>query len=397
MNQIRAWLVAGVALAAGTAVGIGSAVLEATLRPWQVGDFSPTADRVTGPMPRAQAAETTHVFGTMSVGAEGSHAFTIRNTGEAPLVLSRGATSCTCTVSDFETAGGTGGATGEKTIPPGGDTTVKVTWRGKGPGGPFRQQATILTNDPLRPEIAFVIEGTVVPSWKAVPDFVAFPKISSAAGDTATATIFTYGTEPPTVDSLEIAAGTAGEFFALSSAPLAAAAIAAEPGATGGFLLTVTVRPGAPLGSLRESARLIFRIPEKITADLPIEGTVVGDISFAGRGWDPVRQWLSLGSVSSRIGMKTTLFLTARGPRRDAVKPVVREVVPPAVAVTMGEPETVGEGGVIRIPLHIVIPPGSPQSFHLGSEQAPAGRIVLDTGLPDSPPLTIPVSLVIGP
>lgn len=397
MNQIPAWVVAAVALTAGAAVGVGSAVLEATMRPWQVGDFSPAAPRAAGPTPHAEAPETTHVFGTMGVGAEGAHAFTVRNTGAAALVLSRGATSCTCTVSDFETADGEGGGTGEKTIPPGADATVKVRWRGKGQGGPFRQQATILTNDPLRPEIAFVIEGTVVPSWKAVPDVVTFPKLSSATGDRATVAVFTYGTEPALVDSLAIPDETAREFISLSSTPLAAADIAAEPGATGGFLLTVTVRPGAPLGSLRQAARLVFRIPEEITADLPIEGTVVGDISFAGRGWDAARQRLVLGTVSSRLGMKTTLFLTARGPQRRAVKPVVREVVPKAVAVTVGKAEAVGDGGVVRIPLDIVIPPGSPQAYHLGSEQAPAGRLVLDTGLPDSHPVTIPVSLVIGP
>lgn len=397
MKRIGAWLVAGVALAAGAAVGVGSAVLEATLRPWQIGDFSPSDPRPRGPTPRAEAAETTHNFGTVSVGAEGSHAFRIRNTGAAPLVLSRGATSCTCTVSDFETTDGEEGSTGAKTIPPDGDTTVKVTWRGKGPGGPFRQQATILTNDPLRPEIGFVIEGTVVPTWKALPDFVAFPKLSTSAGDTATVKIFTSGEKAPEIDSLEIAREDVRPFFTVSSTPLTAADISAEPGATGGFLVTVTVRPGLPLGSLREAVRLVFRMPETITVELPVEGSVVGDISFAGRGWDADRQGLVLGTVSSRTGLKTTLFLTARGPRRDAVKPTVREVVPGSLDVTVGQGERVGDGGVIRIPLEIVIPPGSPQAFHLGSEQAPAGRIVLDTGRPDSPPLTIPVSIVIGP
>lgn len=397
MNQIRVWMVAVAALAAGAAVGIGSALLEATMRPWQIGDFSPAAPRARGPAPRADAPATTHAFGTMGVGAEGTHAFTIRNAGAATLVLSRGATSCTCTVSDFDTAGREGESPGQKIIQPGDEATVKVTWRGKGPGGPFRQQATILTNDPLRPEIAFVIEGLVVPSWKAVPDFVSFPKLSATAGDTATVKIFTYGTQPPAIDSLEIANEDSRKIFSLSSTPLSATDISTEPGATGGFLLTVAVRPGAPLGSLRETARLVFRIPEAITADLPIEGTVAGDISFAGRGWDAARQWLVLGTVSSRTGMKTTLFLTARGPRRDAVKPVVREVIPKSLMVTVGKGEAVGDGGVIRIPLDIAIPPGSPQAYHLGSEQAPAGQIVLDTGLPDSPSLTIPVSLAIGP
>jgi hypothetical protein len=397
MNDIRAGIVAAVAAAAGVAVGIGSAALEAEFRPWRVGDFSPAAPTPVGPTPQVEAPETRHGFGVVGIGAEGSHAFTIRNRGAAPLVLSRGATSCTCTVSDFDVGDGGTDATGRKTVAPGGETTVNVTWRGKGPGGPFRQQATILTNDPRRPEIAFVVEGTVVPTWKAVPEVVVFPKVSAATGGTATVKVFTFGSAPPTVVSLSIANGTARDLVSLTSAPIDAGDIDAEPGATGGFLLTVTLRPGAPLGRLRETAQMVFRIPEEIAADLPIEGSVAGDIALAGRGWDARRQCLSLGTVSSRLGIKTTLFLTTRGPHRDAVKPVVRDILPQGMTVTVGSAEAVGDGGVFRIPLEFVIPPGSPQANHLGSDQAPIGRVVLDTGLPDAEPFTIPVSVVIGP
>ena len=51
----------------------------------------------------------------------------------------------------------------------------------------------------------------------------------------------------------------------------------------------------------------------------------------------------------------------------------------------------------MRFPLTITVPPGSPPANHLGSSQAPAGRIVLDTGHPESPTMTIPVSIAIGP
>jgi len=400
MERIRAWAVAIVALLAGSAIGVSSAALEATMRPWRVGGFSPTAGRNDATSPRAEADETTHSFGTIGAGAEGEHLFTIRNAGTAPLVLSRGATSCTCTVSGFEpgdSAHDGEAASAEKTVPPGAATSIRVTWRGKGPGGPFRQQATILTNDPRRPEIAFVVEGTVTPTWKAVPDMVTLPKLSAETGDTATVRVFTYGSQPPEIVTLDLEDESKRRFFRLESAPLAAADIAGETGATGGFRLTVAVAPGLPIGSLRETVRMVVRIPEEITAEVPVEGSVTGDLSFAGREWDSSRQFLFLGTVSSRIGMKTTLFLTARGSRREQVKPVVLDVVPPALAVTVGAGEPIGTGAVVRIPLEIAVPPGSLPANHLGSEQAPAGRIVLDTGLPDAVPLTIPVRVVIGP
>jgi hypothetical protein len=393
--------VAGVALVAGVAIGAGSAVLEATLRPWRVGDFLAVDRPSDAPAPQADVPETTHHFGSVGSGEKGQHAFVIHNRGVAPLVLTRGATSCTCTVSDLgpstESGDGASEAAAEKTVPPGGETTVSIQWTGKGSGGPFRQQATVVTNDPRRPEIAFVIEGTVVPTWKAVPDLVTLPKLSTKSDAVATTTIFTYGDEPPHVDSLAAIDDRTKEFFTISSTPLSETERAREPEATGGFAVTVAVKPGLPIGPLRQTVRMVFRIPEEITAEIPIEGSVAGDISFTGQKWDATRQRLVLGQVSSRTGLNTTFFITARGPNRELVRPVISDVVPSSLVVEVGAAEPIGTGAVLRIPLTVTIPPGSPTANHLGSEQAPSGRIVLTTGLPDSPTVSLPVSVVIGP
>ena len=77
--------------------------------------------------------------------------------------------------------------------------------------------------------------------------------------------------------------------------------------------------------------------------------------------------------------------------------PVVREVVPESLRVVIGEGKEVGSGAVIRFPLLITIPSGSPPANHLCSPQAPAGKIVLETGHPDTPILTIPVCVTIDP
>lgn len=389
MRAISAWSVAGAALVAGLSVGLGTAALEASLRPWRIGDFS-SSTGITEAAPQADVPETHHHFGTVGAGAKGDYTFAVRNMGTVPLVLSRGSTSCTCTVSDI-------GPDHRKTVPPGDSTTVSIQWTGKGQGGPFRQQATVLTNDPRRPEIAFVIEGTVVPTWKAVPDMLALPKLSTQSSAQTTTVIFTYGDEPPKVESLEAVDDRTKEFFTLASTPLDADTVARETGATGGFVLEVGVKPGLPIGPLRQTVRAVIRIPEEITAEIPIEGAVAGDISFAGPAWDAARQRLMLGQISSRTGLKTKLFITARGPNRDLVRPVVHDRVPPSLDVLVGAPERIGIGTVIRIPIDVSIPPGSPPVNHLGSEQAPAGRIVLETGLPDSPTVSLPVSVVIGP
>ena len=395
MRLPNAWIVAGVAAFLGAAVGGGIATLEAASRPWRAGDIVATSPRPVGPAAQVEVPETQFAFGTVGVGAKGFHEVVIRNIGSAPLELTKGATSCTCTVSDFEES--EGGSKDAKIVRPGESTKLKVQWRGKGDGGPFRQQASVLTNDPAQPQIAFVVEGTVVPTYKATPNAITLPKLSTSASEKATITFLTFGTEPPSIDSLSLTEENTAGFYALDSAPLGPEELAAETGATGGFRVTVDIRPGLPIGPLRQAIKVVFRSPDEIVAEIPVEGSVSGDLVLAGSAWDSSREALLLGTVSSRSGSQTNLFLTAKGQHRAEVRPVVREVTPDALRVVVGEGKPVGSGNVIRIPLSISIPPGSPPSNHNCSTQAPAGKIVLDTGHPDSPTLTIPVCLTIAP
>jgi len=395
MRLPNAWFVAAVAGCLGIAVGGAVSVLEAASRPWRAGDERPAVAAPAGPSPVAETPETTHAFGTVTVGGRGSHEFVIRNAGDAPLELTKGATSCSCTVSDFEES--EGGSANVKVVPPGETVKLKVAWRGKGEG-PFRQQAGVVTNDRKRPQISFEVVGSVLPgSFRVVPPTIALPKLSTGTGSKATATVFTFGTEPPTVTSLTATDEKTAQFYSLSTAPLAPADLASVTGATGGLLVTADIRPGIPIGQLRQTVRLVLAIPEETVVEIPIEGSVSGDLALAGRAWDSSQDVLKLGPVSSREGLRTTLFLTAKGPHRAEVKPVVRLAVPDSLQVVVEEGKPVGSGNVIRFQLSITIPPGSEPANHIGTTQAPSGKIVLDTGHPDVPTLTIPVSVAIGP
>ncbi|MFM9024043.1 MAG: DUF1573 domain-containing protein [Planctomycetaceae bacterium] len=392
----QAWQVAAFALVVGGAVGAGTAVLEAALRPWQIGGFRPGVARSLAPRPRAEADTTPHAFGSVGTGAKGSHVFTIRNAGDGPLTLTPGASSCSCTIGEI------GGATGSgpearAVVPPGGSAPVTVQWTGKGPGGPFRQQVTILTDDPRRPEIPLVVEGTVVPTWKAVPEALVLPGITVGGGARGGVTVFTFGTTSPTVTSATIDGDDATRLFGVTTEPAPAAAVAAESGATGGFRVDVEVRPGLPLGRLRRMITVAFDMGGEVVAEIPLDGDVGGDLVLAGPGWDTGRQALMLGTVSGKAGLTTQLFITAKGPHAAAVRPVVRRTTPGSLDVRVGEPRPVGSGGSLRIPLEIAIAPGSGPVNHLCSETGPPGTIELETGHPDVPTLAIPVCVAIGP
>jgi hypothetical protein len=65
--------------------------------------------------------------------------------------------------------------------------------------------------------------------------------------------------------------------------------------------------------------------------------------------------------------------------------------------VDIGASKPVGTGTVRRVPITVTIPAGSPTCNHLGTKQAPPGRIVLSTGHPDMPLMEIPVRVSIEP
>jgi hypothetical protein len=394
MRLPNAWVVAGLAACLGAALGGGIAVVEAALRPWAAGDVS-AASRRSGPQPRVAVPETAFMFGSVGLGEKDSHEFLIRNTGEAPLELTRGTTSCSCTVSDFEAS--EGGSATAKVVPPGGTTKLRVTWRGKGPGGHFRQEASVLTNDPNEPRITFTVQGIVTKTFKLSPPVIALPRLTANEGHRETVKVFSFGTEAPRVESLTLTDEKTAPFFTVAWEAMEADAIAAEPAATGGFQVSVEIRPGIPLGAFQQTISAVFRTPEEVRVEIPVQGSISGDLSLAGPRWDSTRETLLLGSIPGRIGGQAALFLTAKGAHRHAVRPVVEEVVPASLQVVVGEAKPVGSGNVIRIPLEITIPPGSAPANHICSPQAPAGKIVLRTGHPDSPVLTIPVCVVVEP
>lgn len=390
VRRPNAWGVACFALAVGAGFGAATATLQAPA--WRVGDFLPGV--ASGDAPRAETPETVHRFGSIPIGGTGSHEFTITNTGRRPLRLTKGATSCTCTLSDF--SGGTEPGLGaEHIVAPGESARVTVQWKGRGAGGPFRQQAVIFTDDPRRPEITLVVEGLLVPRWNAVPTSLALPALTTTRRDEALVKILTYGTPAPTLTSLTIDGQDADRLFSLTATPLAAADVAAEAGATGGLLVRVGIGPGLPLGPLRRTITAAVRLPEEVLIDIPVEGIVSGDLAFGGPNWDSSRQTLVLGTVSGRSGLRTQLFLTARGPSRELVRPVVRAVVPPSLRVEVGGGAPIGSAPVVRIPITIEVPAGTPVADHLADDRI--GSIVLDTGHPEFPTLTIPVSLAVEP
>ena len=137
-----------------------------------------TATSTDDTVPRVQVDEPNFQFGSMQRNTSKSHHFTVKNVGGAPLTLRVGQTSCKCTL---------GEVTGES-IPPGGSTQVKLEWSAISGNGPFRQTATLITNDPAQSTVELTIEGQITEATNVSPPEFVFDKIP--AGESKSAEVF---------------------------------------------------------------------------------------------------------------------------------------------------------------------------------------------------------------
>ncbi len=104
---------------------------------------------VEGPRPTAIVDEPEADLGILDPTEKIEKLFTIRNEGEAALVLTRGGTSCKCTMSTLP---------GEPILP-GEAAVVRVSTKSDVTEGKFDHHATILTNDPENQRIELRIYG----------------------------------------------------------------------------------------------------------------------------------------------------------------------------------------------------------------------------------------------
>lgn len=113
-------------------------------------ETAPQADPANAP--KATFYETIFDAGTVDAGHEVAHKFKVKNTGKSDLTIQSVNPSCGCTVSDFT-----------KTIPPGQEGTVTLTVKTEGFRGEIQKTATVVSNDPLNPNVTLTIKANVKP------------------------------------------------------------------------------------------------------------------------------------------------------------------------------------------------------------------------------------------
>ena len=364
---MRIWIIVGVSLLIGAVGGWAWTAAELGWHPggderieWgsPASPLTPPAPASPGSAPKLVLEQDEFNFGSAEFGATGRHPFVIKNEGRGPLILTKGETSCVCTLAEIKNS----------EIPPGGSTTVEVIWHPK-THGPFRQSAQVLTNDPQRPRIELAIYGTVVSSYQLSPESIVFSNLAATRSATGQARVYSFATDKLAIVDPQWSDKSMAQFYELQTEPLTADQLKEEKGAKSGCLMKVTVKPGLPAGPFAERIRFHVNTADGPEFELGVEGNVTGPIEV----WEP-----RIGTRPSERSCSAPCSFARRGedgrciltdPRRGTETSDLRldKVTPSTLKVTVGKLEKLGPD-VGRVPLTIEIPPGSRPEDHLGTQ-----------------------------
>jgi hypothetical protein len=254
----------------------------------------------SGPQPKAVLDEEMYNFGKMILGETGSHAFVIRNEGEAPLKLKKGVVLCKCTVPEIP-----GGE-----IAPGESVEVVLEWKPVAPTDAFDKYAEIWTNDPDNEKLRLTITGEVTTLVRVEPPA---PWTVSAVREDEPTTF--SGVIASGRDAFEIVAvETTAEWLSVEHRPVEEGELEElGEGMASGYVVTGTIRPEMPVGRFEE--KIIIRTDleaenqEAHELEMVVNGTRPGPFSMIGRSWHGREMTVTMDDVNAAEGKSVTVSM----------------------------------------------------------------------------------------
>ncbi len=339
-----------------------------------------------GPLPDVEVPEPEFDFGKIESEKHGQHEFVIKNVGDADLVLTRGETTCRCTVMNFD----------QITVPPGGITKVLIDWNAEKFAGPITQRATIYTNDPDEPEITLTVKGRVMQSIRTVPKEIVFSRVRAGQPATAVVKVLGYRDHPIHVTSVDLMDKQLADSFLVTFEPIPEAALSKEdPDATNGYYVRVQLKPGLPLGTFAQKLIIHTDQEDLDTFDVGITGRIESDVEISGPAWVSNQGYLFLDAVNAKEGKESRLMIRLQGFPADQLKIEVEDRNPPLLEVEVEEPKSIGGGLSTLVPVTIRVPPNSGPANFMSTDPNKMGSITLKTNNPGAPRIKIGVRFAI--
>lgn len=142
--------------------------------PVAAGAASTPAAVSSGPQPRIEVAQALYDFGSVPQGPAITHTFTIKNVGQADLVIGQVQSTCGCTIA----------ALAKKRLRPGESTQVAATFDTRHERGKASRQIDVYSNDPRTPDQVLTLQGVITVAAEAVPGEVNFGDLHKGMGAT---------------------------------------------------------------------------------------------------------------------------------------------------------------------------------------------------------------------
>ena len=360
-----------------------------------------------GRQPRVKVDETEFDFGIVEKNPsseKGEHLFYIENVGDADMTLADGGKGCFCT--EFTIS--------RSLIKPGEKATVKFMWDGARSGATFNQGIRVLTNDPDRKEVMFVVRGLY--TSPLVCDLGEITMLNATTTQETSRSFRLMGFEknedgspfPLEIERVEI---SDPEHFTVDAQREDLSSLTESDLKNKLFMQTqnlfhcvVTMKPGMPQGAFKENLRFYTNSPKMPYLDVVVSGQVIGNnVKVVGSAYDDkVSGVLKLDSVSQSVGKKSNLRITIFDRihcDENTVK--VKSVRPDWLKVTLTYPEEeLQKSAPVRmIGVEVEVPPGSPQGAFVGPEKEQLGEFVVTIGESEesSQEVVIPVRFAVTP
>jgi hypothetical protein len=262
-------------------------------------------------------------------------------------------------------------------VKPGESTEIEVEWKTKDAVGEFKKNVTIATNDPDRPEFLLNVHGQVHSPVVVLPEPAEnVITIGQIANDSSTFfTLAIFSPERPDLKILKVAPSKA-DLIVPTIVPLTTEELA-QLNTKGGYRVNFEIKPGMPLGAMREELLIETDHPDMPKLQYTLTGVTSGPINLMPGNIRIVALHKN-DSASGQLNMlvregRPTEFTVAQKPEN--------------VDVSITPNDTPTQKGRYR--LTVTVPPGRASGMI-------DGEIILKTDHPKVGELKIPVNIVLG-
>jgi hypothetical protein len=336
------------------------------------------SEQASGPLlargPRAVVDRPHRILGVIDAPEEFAQEFAIRNEGDAPLQLTRGPSSCSCTVTNVP----------KEPLLPGGRAVVGVEMRARQKGdtlkvGALSRSMTVLTNDPEQPQIVLTIDATVHRRLAAEPPNISLviqsSELSSEKARTGETIVYSQ-----TWERFDLAVAKASRKGTTWRIEPATKKDLAPLDARSGYLVRVTVPADMPDGRFSDAVDFTVKpsgAAEKLQSlQLELHGSVDGRLTVYGRRIDANRA-LRLGVMQEGEGLQDFFLIKVNDEHPSLV--VKRIETEPAFLRVSVAPLGSNASSTKVYRVDVQIPPDAPSCDFAGER---AGSIKIKTDHP---------------